>query len=141
MLLVTIPWVSRIWALPFLTALAPSERYSKTYKRQHKKLTAWAWQLLLQARRWLRHRKLVVVADSSFAAISLLFNAQQLVEPICMITRLRLDAALYEPAAPRKPGQMGRTPVKGKRLPALEEVLKNSKTKWTCVTLPQWYGV
>lgn len=82
-----------------------------------------------------------MVADSSFAAISLLFNAQQLVEPICMITRLRLDAALYEPAAPRKPGQMGRTPVKGKRLPALEEVLKNSKTKWTCVTLPQWYGV
>jgi len=140
MLLVTIPWAKRIWALPFLTALAPSERYSKTYKRQHKKLTAWAWQLLLQARRWLRRRKLVVVADSSFAAISLLFNAQQLAEPICMITRLRLDAALYEPAAPRKPGQMGRTPLKGKRLPTLEEVLKNPQTKWTRVTLPQWYG-
>ena len=140
MLLVTIPWAKRIWALPFLTALAPSERYSKTYKRQHKKLTAWAWQLLLQARRWLRRRKLVVVADSSFAAISLLFNAQQLAEPICMITRLRLDAALYEPAAPRKPGQMGRTRLKGKRLPTLEEVLKNPKTKWTRVTLPQWYG-
>lgn len=140
MLLVTIPWAKRIWALPFLTALAPSERYSKTYKRQHKKLTTWAWQLLLQARRWLRHRKLVVVADSSFAAILLLFNAQQLTEPICMITRLRLDAALYEPAAPRKPGQMGRTRLKGKRLPNLEKALKNSKTKWTRVTLPQWYG-
>lgn len=100
MLLVTLPRAKRIWALPFLTALAPSERYSKTYKRRHKKLTAWAWQLLLQARRWLRHRKLVVVADSSFAAILLLFNAQQLAGPICMITRLRLDAALYEPTAP-----------------------------------------
>jgi len=140
MLLVTIPWAKRIWALPFLTALAPSERYSKTYKRRHKKLTDWAWQLLLQARRWLRRRKLVVVADSSFAAILLLFNAQQLAEPICMITRLRLDAALYEPAAPRKPGQRGRTRLKGKRLPNLEEALKNSKTKWTRVTLPQWYG-
>ena len=143
MLLVTIPWAKRIWALPFLTALAPSERYSKTYKRQHKKLTDWAWSRkagLLQARRWLRRRKLVVVADSSFAAISLLFNAQQLTEPICMITRLRLDAALYEPAVPRKPGQMGRTRVKGKRLPTLEEILKNPKTKWTRVTLPQWYG-
>ncbi len=140
MLLVTIPWAKRIWALPFLTALAPSERYSKTYKRQHKKLTDWAWQMLLQARRWLRHRLLVVVADGSFAAISLLFNAQQLVEPICMITRLRLDAALYEPAPSRKPGQMGRTRVKGKRLPTLEEVLKNPKTKWTRVTLPQWYS-
>jgi len=139
-LVASIPWAKRVWALPFLTALAPSERYSKTYKRRHKKLTDWAWQMLLQARRWLRHRLLVVVADGSFAAISLLFNAQQLAEPICMITRLRLDAALYEPAPPRKPGQMGRPRVKGKRLPTLEEVLKNPKTKWTRVTLPQWYG-
>jgi hypothetical protein len=140
MLLVPIPWAKRIWALPFLTALAPSERYSKTYKRQHKKLTDWAWQMLLQGRRWLWHRQLVVVTDGSFAAISLLFNAQQLAEPICMITRLRLDAALYEPVPPRKPGQMGRPRVKGKRLPTLEEVLKNPKTQWTRVTLPQWYS-
>ncbi|MBA3530994.1 MAG: hypothetical protein H0T73_03615 [Ardenticatenales bacterium] len=27
MLLVPIPWATRIWALPFLSALAPSERY------------------------------------------------------------------------------------------------------------------
>lgn len=140
MLLVTIPWAKRVWGLPFLTTLAPSERYSKTYKRRHKKLTDWAWQTLLQVRRWLRHRLLVIVADGSFAAISLLFNAQQLTEPICMITRLRLDAALYEPAPSRKPRQMGRPRVKGKRLPSLEEVLKNPKTKWTRVTLPQWYS-
>ena len=29
MLLVEIPWAQRVWALPFLTALAPSERYSQ----------------------------------------------------------------------------------------------------------------
>ncbi|MCS6849241.1 MAG: transposase [Anaerolineae bacterium] len=28
MLLVPIPWAQRVWALPFLTVLAPSERYS-----------------------------------------------------------------------------------------------------------------
>src|SRR5258706_5073171 len=28
MLLVPIPWASRVWALPFLTALAPSERFA-----------------------------------------------------------------------------------------------------------------
>jgi hypothetical protein len=83
---------------------------------------------------------LVVVADGSFAVISLLFNAQQLAEPICMVTRSRLDAALYEPAPPRKLGQMGRPRVKGERLPALEEVLKNPKTKWARVALPQWYS-
>jgi len=140
MLLVPVPWAQRVWALPFLTALAPSERYSQTYKRHHKKLTHWAGQMLLQVRRWLRHRFLVVVADSSFAAISLLASMQQLAEPICMITRLRLDAALYEPAPPRKPGQMGRTRLKGKRLPNLEQVLKNPKTKWQRLTLRQWYG-
>src|SRR3954462_3527677 len=29
MLLVPIPWAGRVWALPFLTTLAPSERYSQ----------------------------------------------------------------------------------------------------------------
>jgi hypothetical protein len=28
MVLVEIPWASRVWALPFLSALAPSERYA-----------------------------------------------------------------------------------------------------------------
>jgi len=33
MLLVPIPWAKRIWALPFLTVLAPSQRYSAGRKR------------------------------------------------------------------------------------------------------------
>src|SRR5215213_8072458 len=65
MLLVPIPWAGRVWALPFLTVLAPSER-----GRRHKKLTDWARQLVLQARRWMPARALV--ADSSFAALDLL---------------------------------------------------------------------
>jgi hypothetical protein len=39
MLLVPIPWAGRVWALPFLTALAPSERYSQERGRRHKKLS------------------------------------------------------------------------------------------------------
>ena len=30
-----------------LSALAPSERYAKEQGKRHKKLTEWAWQLLL----------------------------------------------------------------------------------------------
>ncbi len=140
MLLAPIPWAERVWALPFFTVLAPSERYSQTYRCRHKKLTDWARQMLLQVRRWLPDRLLVVVADSSFAAISLLFSMQRLANPLCMITRLRLDAALYEPAPSRKPGQNGRPRVKGKRLPSLEEVLNNPHTRWTRVTIADWYG-
>jgi len=46
MLLAPIPWANRAWALPFLTALAPSERYDAQHGRRHKALTDWAWQLL-----------------------------------------------------------------------------------------------
>src|SRR5881409_3688144 len=52
MLLVPIPWAARTWALPVLTALAPSERYARTHHRRHKTLTDWAWQLLLVVRHW-----------------------------------------------------------------------------------------
>ncbi len=51
MLLTPIPWVQRVWALPFFTVLAPSERYNQQHRRHHKKLTDWrladpvtAWQ-------------------------------------------------------------------------------------------------
>jgi hypothetical protein len=94
MVLVPIPWARRVWALPFLTALAPSERFYEGQARDHKKLTDWARQMLLQVRRWLPERALVVVADGSYAAILLLKRLQHLPNPICMITRLRLDAAL-----------------------------------------------
>jgi hypothetical protein len=49
-LLAPIPWASRVWALPFLLALAYSERYAKDQGKRHKKLTEWAWQLLLLVR-------------------------------------------------------------------------------------------
>src|SRR4051794_2237389 len=38
MLLVPISWAGWVWALPFLTALAPSERYCRDRGRRHKKL-------------------------------------------------------------------------------------------------------
>src|SRR3712207_869993 len=72
MLLVPVPWAGRVWALPFPTALAPSERYCRGRGRRHKPLTDWARQPVLQARRWLPDRPLILVADSGFAALELL---------------------------------------------------------------------
>lgn len=140
MLLAPIPWANRVWALPFLTVLAPSERFYKGQPRAPKKLTDWARQALLQVRRWLPQRLLVVVADSSFAVIELLAHLQRLAQPICVVTRFRLDAALYEPVAERKPGQKGRPRKKGARLPTLEQVLHDENTIWQSVTIEDWYG-
>ena len=139
MLLVPIPWVGWTWALPFLTVLSPSERYHQKCRRSHKKLTDWARQLLLQVRRWMPQRDLMVVADSSFAVLTLLDALRRLAQPITMITRLRLDAALYEPAPVRPPGQTGRPRLKGKRLPTLQKILRDATTSWTTVTITNWY--
>jgi hypothetical protein len=138
MLLVPIPWAGRVWALPFLTALAPSERYARERGRRHKRLTDWGRQLGLQARRWLPAREIVLVSDSGFAALEL--PAALARRGVTCVTRLRLDAALYEPAPPRPPGTVGRPRTKGKRLPTLAAVLVDPATPWQRVTVPGWYG-
>jgi len=140
MLLAPIPWAQRVWALPFLTVLAPSEHYYRERKRAHKKLTDWARQVLLQARRWLPGRKLVVVMDASFAAIDFLWQVAKLAHPITLIARFRLDAALYAPAPKCRSGRKGRPRKKGKRLPTLEQVLKDAHTSWKKMLVPNWYG-
>jgi hypothetical protein len=140
MLLVEIPWASRVWALPFLSALAPSERYAAKRGKRHKKITEWAWQLLLQVRRWYPQREIVAVTDRAYASLKLLERCRKLSHPITFITRLRLDAALYEPAPPRRPGQKGRPRLKGERLPNLSEVAEGPNTVWEPTKIANWYG-
>jgi hypothetical protein len=140
MLLVEIPWASRAWALPFLSALAPSERYAARRGRRHKKITEWAWQLLLVVRRWYPQREIVAVADRAYASLKLLDRCRKLGKPITFVTRLRLDAALYEPAPPRRQGQIGRPRIKGERLPNLSVVAEVPTTVWKPTKIANWYG-
>jgi hypothetical protein len=51
MLLAEFPWASRVRALPFLSALAYSERYAEENGKRHKPITRWGWQLLVLVRR------------------------------------------------------------------------------------------
>ena len=83
MVVVPIPWAGRRWALPFLTVLAPSERCSDARERRHKKLTDWARQAVLQARHWLAKRRVIIVADSGFAALDLIAAVRQ---HVCLVT-------------------------------------------------------
>src|SRR5262249_50581101 len=139
MLLAPIPWAKRVWALPFLTVLAPSERYHQERGVRHKKLTDIARQMIAQVRRWLPNRAIVIVADSSYAVLELLSAATGLPTRVTMITRLRLDAALYESAPPREKGKKGAPRKKGERQPTLKERLNDPQTTWQSVTLA-WYG-
>ena len=133
-----VPWAGRHWALPVLTVLAPSTRYYQQQGRRHKKLTGWARQMVMQLRRWLPRRPLVLVGDNSYAVLDFLHCCQSLREPVTLIARLRLDAALYAPAPPRQPGQNGRPPLKGARQPPLKALLDQPQATWASATVA-WY--
>src|SRR5689334_18227806 len=137
MLLAPVPWAGRVWALPFLTALAPSERFARERGRRHKRLTDRARQLLLLVARWLPGRRVVAVADSSYAAIGLLAAVRR---RLTVVTRLRLDARLFDPPPPRRPGTRGRPRRSGARQPTLAERLADPGTRWRRVTVAGWYG-
>jgi hypothetical protein len=139
MVLAPLAWADRVWALPFLTALCPSERFYAQRGRRHQPLTARAWQLMRFVVRWLPERAIAFVADSSFAALELLDKVKMLRRG-SVITRLRLDAALYDPPPQREPGTKGRPRLKGKRRPTLEAVLADERTQWTPLLVAQWYG-
>lgn len=136
MLLTEVPFARKVWALPFLTVLCPSERYHLERGIRHRKLTDRARQAILRIWRWFPEKKLIFVGDSSYAAIDLL-NAVR--EQVTVVTKLRLDAALYEVAPERRIGQMGRTRKKGKRLSTLKSVSEDSQTTWEKVVV-NWYG-
>jgi hypothetical protein len=139
MVLAPLAWADRVWALPFLTALCPSERFYAQRGRRHQPLTARAWQLMRLVVRWLPERAIAFVADSSFAALELLDKVKMLRRG-SVITRLRLDAALYDPPPQREPGTKGRPRLKEKRRPTLEAVLADERTPWTPLLVAQWYG-
>jgi hypothetical protein len=139
MLLTEIGWAGRIWALPFLSVLCPSERFYQERKRRHQTLVERAWQIIELLSRWLPHRSVVFVADSSFAVLDLLKQVSTLPNA-SLITRLRLDAALYDAAPERKVGQNGRPRLKGKRRRTLAALLLDATTEWTRVKVENWYG-
>jgi hypothetical protein len=123
--LAPVPWASRVWALPFLSALAHSERYAAEQGKRHEPVAEWARQLLVLVGRWQPEREIVAVADGGYASLKLLDRCRRLKRPITFATRPRLDAALYyEPAPPRYPAQTGRP---GSRANALAQPFGSSR--------------
>jgi hypothetical protein len=132
MVLARVPFAGSVWGLPFLSVLCPSERAAEKAGKRHKKLTDWARQAVLQVSRWLPGRTIVVVADSGYAAIELCLA---LLGKVVLVSRLRLDARLFEPQPLRRPGQVGRPRRVGRELPKLAAVAESPDTRWTPVEL------
>jgi hypothetical protein len=141
MLLTRVPWATRLWALPVLTLLTPSERCCQARGRRYKRVSHWARQAMLLLRRWLPGRRIVLVGDNNYSAIELLARAHR--AKVSVVTRLRLDAALYDPAPTREEFRAryprGQLPKKGARHPTLKARLVDPSTPWQRCTLA-WYG-
>jgi len=137
MLLTPIPWANRVWALPFLSVLAPSERFHQNCGKRHKTLSDWARQICMLLHRWLPDFELIMLGDGSYSVMELLASTRNY---LTWITRFRLDAALFDFPPPYHKGQQGRPPLKGEKLPAPQSYLDNSDTSWQQVRFSKWYG-
>ena len=135
-MIVTVPWAARPWALPILTLPAPTPKVSLKMGRRHKTVAERARQMIACLRRWLPGIALTVVGDSAYSVIELGLSCRR--RDVRLIAPLRLDARLFTPAPPRRPGQVGRPRVAGDRLPNLDVVLADPRTSWATVAV-RWY--
>jgi DDE superfamily endonuclease len=108
---VRVPWTDRPWALPFLSILASPPAADAARQRRHKTIGDWAQQVAALLRRWLPDRRLHLLGDSTYSSIELGLACAG--HRITLIAPLRLDANLFAPTPPRRPGQWGRPRVKG----------------------------
>ena len=139
MLLTPISWAQRLWALPFLSILAPSERYNKQRGKKHKKLSDWSLQIAKVINRWFSDFKCIVVADGSYAVMELL---SQVCQFQTWIVRFRMNAALYDfaPIYPEGEKPVGRPPLKGAKQVSLQQRYDDPSTEWQKFIFSEWYG-
>ena len=137
-LLVPVPWSQRVWALPFLTVLAPSKKTNLSNGKRHKTSIDWVGQMIGQVRRWLPERQVVLVVDGGLAAIKLGQRCLGYANPVTYVSRLRLDACLHDWPEPQPKGKRGPKPKKGARQAALKARLTDPATVWRTITI-DWY--
>ena len=137
-LLVPVPWSQRIWALPFLTVLAPSEKTNLSNGQRHKTSIDWVGQMIGQVRRWQPQQSLVLVVDGGLAALKLGQRCLGYANPVTYVSRLRLDACLHDWPGVQPKGKRGPKPKKGERQPSPKARLADPSTLWQTLTI-DWY--
>lgn len=158
MALISVPWSKRVWALPFLTVMCwPAQKAKKESKKsgkrkssskkrtsqqsktsRHKTSVDLVRQMMKQVSRWLPNKMIVLVVDGGFSAVSLALACVGRPN-VVMVSRLRMDAALYHKSGPQPKGKKGRKPLKGKRQRSLAIWAARSDTPWQESEV-NWYG-
>ena len=100
-LIVPLPWCKRPWALPFMMILSPSKKSDDAAEKTHKTSIDWTIQMMRCVSRWLKRKAWILVGDGAYACMALAKSCVK--SGATLISRLRLDAQLYEaPEAKKK---------------------------------------
>jgi hypothetical protein len=142
MLLAPVPWSRRRWALPFLAIATFTPATSAKLGKRHRTAPERTEGLVRLIRRWQPHRAIEVVGDSGFAVLRLahICGAAR----VRLISRLVLNAQLYDPPPVRPASTPGVKPKKGPRQPKLVDRLDATAvaaghTAWQRQVVA-WYG-
>jgi len=136
--LVSVPWSSRPWALPFLTLPIRSLKTCKKSHRPHQSSVAWTENVVALLRRWLGDRPIRLIADGGFTALDLVCWNQD--RKVVHVGRLRHDAGLYNPIPTQPKSKRGRKPKKGSKQKSLDERAADPNTAWRNVEIVQYNG-
>jgi hypothetical protein len=122
------PFSERFFALPFMTVLEPSAKSDKAAKKRHKTTLQWTIQMLTQVIRWLKSTPIILVGDGGFACAELAWICLKL--KISLITRLKMNASLFDFPPVEAPGKRGRKKTKGSRLYSFKEMVGMPDLEW-----------
>ena len=135
---VKVPGASRTWALPMLVALYRTPQESAKEGLIHKTPPKLMCGLLAVWMRWFPGRKIVFSGDGGFATHEVARFAARHRGQLTLVSKFLPNAVLHAPPSQRKPGQIGRPRITGKRLPSPSEVVESTR-KRRRVTVA-WYG-
>jgi len=135
-LIVPLPWCKRPWALPFMVILSPSKKSNEAIGQRHKTSIDWTRQMVRCVSRWLHHTPWILVGDGAYACMDLAKSCIK--SSVTLISRLRLDAQLYEFPETKPAGKRGRNQIKGTRI-QLKDLLTDTSQTWETLQVT-WYG-
>lgn len=129
-------WTNRYWALPFMTVMCTSKKYDLEQGRKHKTSIDRAMQLVAIISSLL-NRSWSLLGDGGFACLKLANEC--IAHGVSLISRLRLDASLFELPEEQPDGKKGRKPLKGKKVKNLKSRIKDDELIWEEQRII-WYG-
>jgi hypothetical protein len=116
--------------IPVLACLYRPKKDCKRLGVEYRTHTQMMREMVTTVASWAPHRRFEFAGDSAYGCEEVVKNLPANVE---CVSRVRMDAALYEPAPAPKKGAQGRPPKKGQRLPTPKEIAEGPAIPWTTI--------